>query len=176
MAFITETERLILREIELSDTSGMFELDSNPDVLRYLSEPLVNNIEESRKKIINIKTQYLKNGVGRWAVIEKSTGEFLGWAGLKLEKKIIYNPTSYYDIGYRFIKKFWGNGFATEAARACIKYGFENFKIGEIYADTDSNNLASKNVLEKIGLKYMRTFNDKGFNIDWYKVSFNQFY
>jgi ribosomal-protein-alanine N-acetyltransferase len=170
MSIIIETKRLIIREIDLNDKQGMFELDSDPDVHKYLDEPIVYTIEESINKIKNVQQQYINNGVGRWAIIEKSTNEFLGWAGLKLEEPKFFHPTKYYDIGYRLIKKYWGKGYATEASRASLLYGIENLNIKEIYADVDSNNFASKKVLEKIGLKYLKTFDDNGFNVDWYKM------
>lgn len=173
MKIILETKRLILRELELSDAQGMFELDSDPDVHKYLGELVVNSIEESIGRIENIRNQYLINGVGRWAVIEKESKSFLGWAGLKLEEPRFFHPEKYYDIGYRLIKKFWGNGFATESAQASINYGFEKLNLTEIYADADTNNIASKKVLEKIGLKCVKSFDDEGFIVDWYKISKN---
>ena len=171
MAIITETKRLILREIELTDDQGMFDLDSDQDVHQYLAEPVVTNIEESREKIKNIRNQYITQRVGRWALIDKSTNQFLGWAGLKIEEPRNHHPERYYDVGYRLIKKFWGKGFATEAAKASIIYGFEKLNLTDIYADADTNNLASKRILEKIGLKYIQSFNDDGFTTDWYKIS-----
>ena len=175
MEIIIETERLILRKIELSDQQSMFELDSDNDVHKYLGEPVVKTIEESILKINNINEQYINNGVGRLAVIEKSTNLFLGWSGLKLEEPRKHHNQKYYDIGYRLIKKYWGKGYATESAKACLDYGFNNLNLIEIYADVDSNNIVSKNVLEKIGLKYLFTFDDDGFHTDWYKVTKNQY-
>ena len=76
-----ETERLLLRELLPTDDAGMFELDSNPEVHIYLGNKPVKSIEESREAIANIRQQYLENGIGRWAVILKETGEFIGWFG-----------------------------------------------------------------------------------------------
>ena len=100
MKIILETKRLILKEIELIDAEGMFELDTDPEVHKYLGEPVVNNIQESIDRIKNIRNQYLINGVGRWAVIEKESNAFLGWAGIKLEQPRFFHPEKYYDIGY----------------------------------------------------------------------------
>ncbi len=170
MAVIVETKRLILREIELTDEQGMFALDSDNDVHKYLKEPIVHNIEEIREKIKRVQKQYITTGVGRWAVIEKLTNEFLGWTGIKLEDQKIYHPIRYYDIGYRLIQKFWGKGYATEAAKASLDYGFEHLNISDVYADVFSNNFVSKKVLEKIGLEYVKTFDNNGLTIDWYKI------
>jgi ribosomal-protein-alanine N-acetyltransferase len=75
---IIETKRLILRELLPVDDIGMFELDSDKAVHKYLGNKPVNTIEESRKIIEAIRQQYEDNGIGRWAVVEKSTGKFLG--------------------------------------------------------------------------------------------------
>src|SRR5690606_7313539 len=82
-----------------------------------------------------------------WAVINKETGEFLGWCGLKLDG----NET---DIGFRFFEKFWNKGYATESAKACLDYGFNDLRLNEIIGRAMKENTASIKVLEKIGLKY----------------------
>ncbi|MDV7390491.1 GNAT family N-acetyltransferase, partial [Arthrospira platensis SPKY1] len=78
-----ETERLILREIMPSDIDGMFKLDSDPEVHKYLGNKPVTD----RKQIINvinfIRKQYIDNGIGRWAIVDKKTNDFIGWTGLK---------------------------------------------------------------------------------------------
>src|ERR1035437_6707591 len=134
MKIFTETERLILREILPSDDKGMFELDSDKEVHKFLGNKPVQNIEQSRQVIEFIGQQYLTNGIGRWAIIEKSTNNFLGWTGLKLVKEEINNHTDYYDLGYRLIKKYWGKGFATESAKASLDYGFNILQLTDIYA------------------------------------------
>lgn len=79
-----ETERLILRELLPSDDKDMFELDSNPEVHKYLGENPVKNINQVQKVITMVRNQYQTNGIGRWATIEKETGLFIGWSGLNL--------------------------------------------------------------------------------------------
>ena len=78
MQFHVETERLILRELKQVDLEGMFELDSNPEVHKYLGNKPVKTIEESQKRIESIRNQYQKHGIGRFGVIEKSSGDFMG--------------------------------------------------------------------------------------------------
>ena len=121
-----ETERLIIREFELSDAEGLFELDSNPDVLKFIGIDIVKEIQESEDLITVLQKQYAENGIGRWAVIEKSTGDFMGWSGLKLYRESINNQINIYELGYRFIPRFWGKGFATESARAWVNYTLMN--------------------------------------------------
>src|SRR5688572_11277934 len=123
MKIFAETERLILRELLPSDDKGMFELDSDPDVHTYLGTKPLEHIEQSREVIEMVRKQYIDNGIGRWAMIERSTGEFVGWAGLKLVKTETNGRINFYDVGYRLIKRYWGKGFASEAAIASVNYG-----------------------------------------------------
>jgi ribosomal-protein-alanine N-acetyltransferase len=113
-----QTQRLILRELLPTDDQGMFELDSDPGVHLYLGNKPVTNIEQSRDVIAFVRRQYAELDIGRWAVIEKTTGNFVGWSGLKLITTIVNNHSNFYDIGYRFIKRYWGLGYATESAIA----------------------------------------------------------
>lgn len=172
MSKYIETKRLLLRELFPSDELKMFELDSNPEVHRYVGKNPVTDIEQVRAIIANIRQQYVDNGVGRWAVILKETNEFIGWAGLKLEKNV-NGHEQFYDLGYRFIQEHWGKGYATEAAKAFLDYGFNRLKLETINAWADSGNLGSRNVLEKIGFKYINTFEHEGEEEVWYEIKNN---
>lgn len=171
MKIIAETKRLILRELHLSDNDGMFELDSDEEVHKYLSSKTIDTIEQSRNTIEIIRKRYKDYGTGWWAVTEKSTNKFLGWCGIKYQKDTVNNCNNFYELGYRFIKKYWGKGYATESAGEVINYGFNVLKVNEIYAQTDCNNIASRKVLIKCGLKYAETFDDEGYAVDWFRIS-----
>lgn len=164
-----ETERLLLRELLPTDDVGMFELDSNPQVHIYLGNKPVTSIEQVREAIANIRQQYLENGIGRWAVILKETNEFIGWSGLKLEKNVNGYET-FYDLGYRFIQKHWGKGYAYETAKAFVDFGFNDMKLEKINAYADFDNLASRRVLEKIGMHFVNAFDDEGTQEAWYEI------
>jgi RimJ/RimL family protein N-acetyltransferase len=153
-----ETERLILRELLHSDDKDMFELDSNPKVHKYLGENPVKNIEQVQDVITMVRNQYQSNGIGRWATIEKETGLFIGWSGLKFITEHENNKVFYHDIGYRFMPQFWGKGYATEATKACLKYGFQEMNLKEIWGATHEENIASRRVLEKCGLTFVEQF------------------
>jgi [ribosomal protein S5]-alanine N-acetyltransferase len=171
MQIIIETKRLLLRELNSADDKGMFELDSNPEVHRYLGNNPVMSITECRKIIEFVREQYISNGIGRWAVIEKESGAFTGWCGLKLVKEEMNNHINYYDIGYRFIQKYWGKGYATEAAIPCCNYGFDKLKLNALYGTAHVNNIASQTVLQKCGLKFIENFYLDGEETAWFKRS-----
>lgn len=171
MEIFTSTPRLILRELIPADAAGMFELDSDEAVHLYLGKQPVKTIAESREVIAMIRQQYIDNGIGRWAVVEKDTNHFVGWAGLKLVKEPTDGRVNYYDLGYRFIKKYWGKGYATECARASLDYGFNQLKADEIFAMVDAGNDASRRVLEKVGLTPDGTFYDDGILHNWFNIS-----
>ena len=174
MKIFAETERLILREIVQTDLEAMFDLDSDPEVHKYLGNKPVKNIEESQKYIDSLQQQYIERGIGRWAVIHKETQEFMGWSGLRLNTEEPMNGfTNYYDVGYRLMKRFWGKGYATESGKAAIHYAFDTMKLKAVYGITEMENKASHNALLKIGLHYVEDFYYKkeDLTLRWYKVS-----
>ncbi|GAA3928947.1 GNAT family N-acetyltransferase [Hymenobacter algoricola] len=169
MQIFVETERLILRELLPSDDAGMFELDADPEVHRYLGNKTVQTIGQSRELIAFVRRQYVDNGIGRWAVVEKQTGAFVGWSGLKLAPGPTNGHTRYYDLGYRFIRRYWGRGYATETARASVQYGFDTLRLPLICGIADVRNLASNQVLQKVGLGFIETFDLAGLPHHWYQ-------
>ena len=164
-----ETERLILRPVTLEDTQDFFEMDSNPNVHKYLGNNPVKTIEQSKAWIKDILEQYEEFNLGRLAVIKKDTDEFLGWSGLKYERQL-RKEFNYYDIGYRFKEKHWGNGYATESAIASLKFGFDDLKLKEICAAADVNHVASNTILKKIGLQPSGTFTYEDELCNWYTL------
>lgn len=165
-----ETERLLLRELLLLDAEGMFELDSNVNVHVYLGNKPVKFIEESIGQIENIQQQYVDNGIGRWAVVLKDTNEFLGWSGIKFIEKEINQHQNFYEIGYRFIEKHWGKGYAFEAGKAFVSYAFNVMKVDAIYAYADQGNKNSRKVLEKLGMNYVNSFEYENELEVWYEL------
>lgn len=174
MQLLIETERLILRELQLSDAQGMFELDSDPAVHKYLGNKPVNNIEECIKTIELVRKQYQENGVGRFAMLEKATGNFMGWTGIKFITEPINNHVNFYEVGYRIIQKYWGNGYATESTKASLDFAFNQLNANEVYGITNVENLKSVRVLEKCGLKIIGNFTWTEWNklyCNWLKIS-----
>ncbi|MCL6296254.1 GNAT family N-acetyltransferase [Jejuia spongiicola] len=173
MTFYIETERLILRGLRTTDLDGMFELDSNPEVHRYLGNKPVKTKAESQKMLNSIINQYKERGIGRFAAIEKATGNFIGWSGIRLNTEYNMNGyTKYYDIGYRLIPKYWGKGYATESGKAAVNYAFNVLKLTKLYGITEMENQASHNALLKIGLHYVEDFyfEEEQLDLRWYEL------
>ena len=170
MDLIIETDRLILRELRLSDAEAFFAMDNNPNVHRYLWNKPTQKIEETLEIITFVRKQYLDNGIGRFAIISKETKEFMGWAGLKFNTEMVNNKTNFYDIGYRLDEKFWGRGYASEASFAWVQYAFETLKIKTIEAATHIENMASNRILQKIGMQFTEQYQEDGVSWNWYQL------
>lgn len=152
MKIILETERLYLREFIKSDGFHFFHLNNDPDVLKYTGNDPFKTLDEATKFIENYP-DYKRNGFGRWAVCSKENDVFLGWCGLKYDTELKET-----DLGFRFYKKYWGQNFATEAALACIQYGFEVLQLKEIVGRAYAANKASIRVLEKCAMHFQKEF------------------
>ena len=148
MPIIIETPRLIMKQFCKADAKYLFELNSDPDVTKYVGESAYNSMEEVYELIRNYD-QYERYGVGRLNMFDKQSSEYIGWCGLKyLEKE------QYVDLGYRLLKRHWGNGYATEAATASLEYGFDVLNLDKIIGKAMKENTASINVFKKLGLTY----------------------
>lgn len=147
-----------------TDAKSVYELNLDFEVIKHTGDIPFENIEDAREFISNY-THYEKYGFGRWAVIRISDDAFLGWCGLKFTPEL-----NEYDIGYRLHKKYWGVGYATEAARACLEWGFQNIDTNVIIGRAMSKNIASYRVLEKIGLKYCETRTQGNDSLLIYKI------
>jgi len=170
MKIITETKRLIIREIGAEDIEKMLALHSDPEVHTYLGNKTITSRDKIVEVTESLKKQYTDFGVGRWAMIDKKTNEFIGWTGLEFVTKEINSCKNFYDLGYRLLKKFWGQGFASESAFASLEYGFNKLKIDEIFAMADIENVASNNILKKVGLQFVETFDLESIKHNWYQI------
>jgi len=176
MTIIIETKRLIIREIGLADTDVMLELHSDPEVHRYLGNKIIISKEKMIKEIDSLRQQYVDFGVGRWAMIDKKTNDFIGWTGLEFVTKEINNHIHFYDLGYRLLKRFWRQGFATESAVASVEYAFNKLNASEVYAMADIDNEGSNKILRKVGLTCIETFDLDGIEHNWYKLKRSEFF
>ena len=170
-----ETERLILRPFTLEDSSRLFLLDSNPEVMKYIGMEPLKAETESKEVIQKILKQYQENNVGRLAVIEKESNLLIGWSGLKLLTEPINNYVNVLDLGYRFLPEFWGKGYATESAKSALKFGFNEMNAEIIYAHAHSENLASNHTLRKLGFQKKEEFVEPDGICFWYELKKENF-
>ena len=171
MDLILETKRLILKPLDASHVQDFFEMDSNPNVHKYLWNKPVLKIEESIAVIENVLKQYETNGIGRFAMHLKETNDFVGWCGLKFNTDFVNHKTNFYDIGYRLKEKYWGKGFATEASLPWMTHGFNEMQINKITAAAHKDNVASNRILQKIGLKFTETYLEDEITWNWYELN-----
>ena len=146
MSVILETDRLVLREFSLDDARSFFDLNNDPDVIRYTGDEPFSSVEHARQFISDYR-EYAVHGYGRWACVEKSHGEWIGFCGLRSEGEEV-------DIGFRFHRIHWGKGYATESAQACLDHGFRELQLPSIIGRASKENAASIRVLEKLGMSY----------------------
>lgn len=170
MNLILETDRLILRQMLLSDAEALFEMDSNPKVHQFLWNKPLTDISEVNSYVKLVRAQYIQNNIGRFVVILKETNKLIGWAGLKYNTEMANNKVGFYDIGYRLNEKFWGKGYASEASFAWLDYGFNVMKIKIMEAAAHKQNIASNRILQKIGLKMTEQYMEDGVSWNWYEL------
>jgi len=151
MLIILQTPRLILRQFTLDDAALIHQLNSDPEVLKYLHEPALENEEHAKAILTNIILPQYQNNLGRWAIHIEDSNEFIGWCGLK---HLI--ETDEIDLGYRLMQQFWGKGFAYEAAKHTVDYGFNQLHLKTITGRAHIENIASLKILEKIGMQFIK--------------------
>ena len=165
-----ETERLILRPLELTDADRMYLLDSDPEVMKYIGMPVLTKPEESVKVIEMIRDQYDRFGIGRFAVVEKDSGLLVGWSGLKFNDSTINAFKDFYELGYRFLPETWGKGYASETGKAFVDKLFDEMKLKNLYAYAHSENGASNHILTKLGFSKTGTFTEEDGDCFWYEM------
>lgn len=142
-----ETDRLFLRKLRDYDIEEIFEMRSDPAIMRYIREPQTER-EDSLQWIKMISQHWDTERIGFCGVIEKKTRSFVGWCGLW---KLV--DTDDIEVGYAIKKDHWAKGYATEAAHGCLKYGFEELDLERIVAVAYPENEGSQKVMRKLGMK-----------------------
>jgi RimJ/RimL family protein N-acetyltransferase len=160
MHVFVETARLLLRRFTEDDVENLFELDSDPEVMRFLTggRPTPRDVIENETLPRFLHYYEPFTGFGFWAAIEKSTGAFLGWFHFRPPED---SPPGDVELGYRLRKSAWGKGFATEGSLALIRKGFTELDVRRVVAGTMAVNLASRRVMEKAGLSLVRTYHQE---------------
>jgi RimJ/RimL family protein N-acetyltransferase len=151
-----ETDRMVLRRFTLADEGTLFALDSDPEVMHYLTggrgTPLAVIRAEALPRMVGYHESH--PGLGYWAAIERSSGSFLGWFALADDVGVGTDV----ELGYRLRRHAWGQGYATEGARALIRVCFAELGVRRVFAHTMAVNLGSRRVMEKSGLTHVRTY------------------
>lgn len=154
--YLFKSERLGFRNWKNSDIKLMAEINADKEVMQFFPKTLTE--QETTEFIIKMQHQFKEKGFCYFAVDNLKNGEFIGFIGLS-QQNFEWEFTPFVDIGWRLHKKYWNNGFATEGAKKCLEYAFNTLNLKEIYAIAPKINIASENVMKKIGLKKETYFN-----------------
>ena len=158
MEVYLETDRLILRRFTPADVDDLVELDGDPAVMHFITGGRPTPREEIERETLPAFLRYYERyaGYGFWAAIEKESGAFLGWFHFRPAPD--GGRADEPELGYRLRAAAWGKGYATEGSRALIRKGFTDLGAQRVFAETMAVNEASRRVMEKAGLKHVRTF------------------
>ena len=156
MASVLETQRLVLRRFTGDDVDLLVELDSDPSVMRFITGGLTTPRSEIEQEVLPAFLRHYARwpAWGFFAIEERVSGTFLGWFHLRPDDE---DPDDEVELGYRLRKDAWGKGYATEGAQALIDYAFGR-GARRVYAGTMAVNVASRRVMEKAGLRFIRSF------------------
>jgi len=162
------TERLVMRRFTRDDVGLIVELDSDPEVTRYvgLTEPTTPAVIEARV-FPTVFGWYEKHPAhGFWATHEAATGTFIGWFHYRPAKVAPHDL----ELGYRLRRQAWGKGFATEGSHALIAHAFDVLGDRRVVAHAFRANRASTHVMEKVGMTFEREEIEDGQPLDWYAI------
>lgn len=171
MIFTLETARLRLRPFQASDLPAYHaQVGSDPEVMRYLPGGVAMTESEFKRWVDHFMAHWEERHYGFMVVEEKSTGQLIGDCGLQW-----LSDLNEVEVGYAFGKAHWGKGYASEAARACLHWGFEDLKLPLIVAVTNLANQASQHVLTKIGLKRHGEIFAYGSQVTYFRLTAEEF-
>ena len=169
-AISLETERLIMRPYKMGDLETLADILKNPDVMRFMPGSSPYTREKSEKNLRNIIGHWEKHGYGWWAITLKGEPQAIGWCGLGL-----LGETGETEVLYLLDTPHWGKGITTEAAKASLRYGFEELKLERIIALAFHKNIGSRRVMEKIGMTYQKDAVYFGLNLVCYDIKREDF-
>ena len=146
-----ETQRLILRSFQMTDLDDMAAIDADPKVCEFL--PAIGTRENTAAIIQRIMNHEREKGYSLYAVELKATHKMIGWVGL-ITPTFDAHFTPAIEIGWRLASEHWNQGYATEGAKVVLDYAFQVLGLKEVVSFTTEKNLASRRVMEKIGLRH----------------------
>jgi RimJ/RimL family protein N-acetyltransferase len=165
-----ETARLRLRMFAPEDAAELSLITSDPDVMEYIGEGVPLTQDATTMNLASIIETFKKRGFGRWALVHKELDRLIGYCGLSYN-----NAQVGVEVAYLLAKPYWGQGLATEAARACLRYGFESLRLDTIGGVTRPGNDKSRRVLERLGMKYVCHAVYHGYDCVHYSISRSEF-
>jgi RimJ/RimL family protein N-acetyltransferase len=145
---ILQTERLTLSELEAADAPFILELLMSRGFRENIGDRGIRDLAGAEGYIERVRTSYAANGFGLWRCETRAAGETVGICGF-VKRDGLDHP----DIGYAFLEPYWGRGYATEAARACLEYARDVLDLSAVVAITTPRNIASMVVLKRIGMR-----------------------
>jgi RimJ/RimL family protein N-acetyltransferase len=146
------TERLRLRRWSTEDVEAMTAINSDPEVMRWISDGSLSDRDRTAASIARCERSWDENGFGLFAVELRASGELTGFAGLAIPQ-FLPQILPAVEIGWRLGRQFWGAGLATEAARAALAFGFEQCDLDRVVSIYQRDNLASGNIMRKLGMR-----------------------
>jgi ribosomal-protein-alanine N-acetyltransferase len=161
-----ETKRLLLRQFTPADLDEYTRIIfADPDVTRFLPKRDIPPRQRAERVLNNFGEHWLKHGYGDWAVTDRVHGQLIGHCGLNFIPE-----AGEVEVEYSIAKPYWGQGIATEAARASVRFGFEALHLERIIALADPQNIASWRVMEKVGLVYQKDVFFFGMQLVYYQI------
>ncbi len=170
------TPRLIIREFREEDAGGFSEMQTDPEAMRFLGG--VWPADRARQVIPQIMQNYRDKDLEWYAVTRKEDGAFVGVCfvaplGEKWCTALEVGPQI--ELGYRYVRRFWGNGYATEAGAAMLKWGFEELQLPQIVAIVKKDNVASDRVINKLGMIYRKSVDRDGVTAKYYTLTRDEY-
>ena len=160
-----QTPRLMLRPWAATDAEAWFSMLQEEGILRYFPDSRPPPREEADAYILRHREHWDKRGYGHWAVVTPDNGEVVGWSGLEHLPEL--DET---EVAYLLSKRVWGRGYASEAASAAIRFGFESIGLAQIIGLVHRDNIASISVLEKCGLRFSDRVTLWGMELSRYRI------
>lgn len=164
-----ETERLKLRPLSMDDLEVMHKIWVDPGVRKYLWDDEVIPLEQASSVIEESVALFEKNGSGLWVISPKDESIAIGFCGY-----FFFHDPPELELIYGVATEVWGKGFATEAAKAMIRYGFDELSFDRIQASTDAPNRASVRVMEKAGMVFDKRVITNGLDTIYYSMTREQ--
>ncbi|MFC1735479.1 GNAT family N-acetyltransferase [Candidatus Hydrogenedentota bacterium] len=165
-----ETDRLLLRRLTQADAHEFFQTVGDPEVMRYWGKGAEKTVEDTCRRITEMEEHWVTHGFGDWAVMEKNTGELIGFCGLHYIENM-----AEVNLGYAFKKTKWRQGFGFESCKAVLAAGFGELGLDPIVAVIQTPNIASRKLVEKLNLVFWKEFVYKGNEVVGYIMTPERF-